>query len=80
MPQALLRTGPSGCREEADQRNWDRSPRLFNNATKQDRYRAPASVEPARPNMWASTAAAKGRCGATPINSHRTSNSTDILR
>jgi len=50
MPQALLRGGPYHCRAEADQRNWDRSPRLFNNATKQDRYRAPA--EPPRPNMW----------------------------
>jgi len=50
MPQALLRGGPYHCRAEADQRNWDRSPRLFNNATKQDRYKAPA--EPPRPNMW----------------------------
>ena len=52
MPQALLRNGSYHCRAEADQRNWDRSPRRFNNATKQDRYRAPPSVEPPRPR-WA---------------------------
>lgn len=51
MPQALLRDGAYHCRAEADQRNWDRSPRLFNNATKQDRYIAPPSVEPPRRNM-----------------------------
>lgn len=50
MPQALLRNGAYPCRAEADQRNWDRSPRLFNNATKQDRYMA--SVEPPRQNVW----------------------------
>jgi len=50
MPQALLRSGPYHCRAEADQRNWDRSSRLFNNATKQDRYKAPA--EPPRQNIW----------------------------
>jgi hypothetical protein len=49
MPKALLRNGAYHCRAEADQRNWDRSPRLFNNATKQDRYRAP--MEPPRPKM-----------------------------
>ena len=52
MPQALMRVGNYNCRAEADQRNWERSPRLFNNATKQDRYRAPASVEPPRQNIW----------------------------
>ena len=51
MPQALLRLGPYGCRAEADQKNWDRSPRLFNNATKQDRYFA-KGVEPPRQNIW----------------------------
>lgn len=50
MPQALLRAGPYHCRAEADQKNWDRSSRLFNNATKQDRYKAPA--EPPRQNFW----------------------------
>jgi hypothetical protein len=53
MPQALLRNGAYHCRAEADQKNWGRSPRLFNNATKQDRYRAPASVEPPRQDIWA---------------------------
>lgn len=61
MPQALLRAGAYKCREEADQRNWDRSPRLFNNATKQDRYRA--AMEPPRPNLWTSEA----RCEATQL-------------
>jgi hypothetical protein len=57
MPQALLRTGTYHCRAEADKRNWDRSPRMFNNTTKQDRYRAPA--EPPRQNMWVSDARCK---------------------
>ena len=51
MPQALLRAGTYHCRQQADQRNWDRSPRLFNNSTKQDRYRGP--TEPPRQNIWA---------------------------
>jgi hypothetical protein len=50
MPKALLRTGTYHCRSEADQKNWDRSPRLFNNATKQDRYVGP--TEPPRQNIW----------------------------
>ncbi len=62
MPQALLRTDTYQCRTEADQRNWDRSPRMFNNATKQDRYRAP--MEPPRQNMWGS----KERCNTTQLN------------
>ena len=49
-PQALLRAGTYHCRSEADKRNMERSPRLFNNSTKQDRYTAP--MEPPRPNMW----------------------------
>jgi len=61
MPQALLRAGAYKCREEADQRNWDRSPRLFNNATKQDRYKA--AMEPPRPNLWTS----EERCKATQL-------------
>jgi hypothetical protein len=52
MPQALLRKGAYHCREQADQANWDRSPRMFNNSTKQDRYKA--AMEPPRPNMWKS--------------------------
>ena len=77
MPQALLRVRPYGCRQEADQKNWDRSPRLFNNSTKQDRYRAPHSVEPGRPNMWSQNAA-KDRCSMTPINAHRMTITSDI--
>lgn len=38
-PQVLLRSGPYPCREEADLQNLSRSPALFNNATKQDRYK-----------------------------------------
>jgi hypothetical protein len=37
-PQALIRSGPYPCREEADKINLSRSPHLFNNATKQERY------------------------------------------
>ena len=51
MPQVLLRVGPYGCREQADEKNWERSPRLFNNSTKQDRYFA-KGVEPPRQNIW----------------------------
>lgn len=39
MPQAILRTGPYPCREEADGINMERSKKLFNNATKQDKYK-----------------------------------------
>lgn len=74
MPQALLRTGVYHCRGEADQANWDRSPRLFNNATKQDRYRAPPSVEPPRPNIWKDTQ----RCGSS-LDAHKTG-SCSMLR
>jgi hypothetical protein len=38
MPQALLRTDIYTCRSENDTKYFDRSPRLFNNPTKQDRY------------------------------------------
>ena len=50
MPQALLRAGTYHCRAEADEKNWSRSTRLFNNATKQDRYKGP--TEPPRQNIW----------------------------
>jgi hypothetical protein len=50
MPQALLRAGTYNCRTQADELNWSRSPRLFNNATKQDRYMGP--TEPPRQNIW----------------------------
>jgi hypothetical protein len=40
MPQALLRTDIYTCRSENDAKYFDRSPRLFNNPTKQDRYGA----------------------------------------
>ena len=40
MPQALLRTDIHTCRSENDSKYFDRSSRLFNNPTKQDRYGA----------------------------------------
>lgn len=38
MPSAVLREGPYECRDEADKANWQRSPRLFNNPTKNDKF------------------------------------------
>jgi hypothetical protein len=38
MPKALLRSAPYDCREQADRVSLNYSDRLFNNATKQDRY------------------------------------------
>lgn len=38
LPRVLLRDGPYPCREQADQVDWERSPNLFNNSTKQQRY------------------------------------------
>jgi len=63
MPQALLRAGTYHCRSQADQKNWDRSPRLFNNATKQDRYRGP--TEPPRQNIWSDQRRCEMSCGPT---------------
>jgi hypothetical protein len=40
MPQALLRTDIYTCRSENDTKYFERSGRLFNNPTKQDRYGA----------------------------------------
>jgi hypothetical protein len=40
MPQAVLREEIYACRSGDDKVNWDRSGRLFNNPTKQDRYGA----------------------------------------
>jgi hypothetical protein len=40
MPQAVLREDGYTCRTENDVANWNRSPRLFSNPTKQDRYGA----------------------------------------
>jgi hypothetical protein len=40
MPQALLRTDTYTCRSENDAAYFERSGRLFNNPTKQDRYGA----------------------------------------
>ncbi len=40
MPQALLRTDLYTCRTENDVKYFERSPRMFNNPTKQDRYGA----------------------------------------
>jgi len=70
MPQALLRSGPYDCRAQADKVNWERSTRLFNNTTKQDRYKAPPSVEKPRQNIWTSQL----RCTDTPLSTHKTAN------
>jgi hypothetical protein len=40
MPQALLRVDETTCRTENDKLYFERSNRLFNNTTKQDRYGA----------------------------------------
>ena len=40
MPQSVLRQDAYNCRTDNDVDNWNRSPRLFNNPTKQDRYGA----------------------------------------
>jgi len=39
MPRALLRAGPYPCRDEAERVDMGRSRELFNNATKQQRYK-----------------------------------------
>jgi hypothetical protein len=38
MPRVCMITKEYECRGADDKTNWDRSPRLFNNPTKQDRY------------------------------------------
>ena len=38
FPMACMRAGPYDCRVEVEQQAWSRSPRIFNNTTKQDRY------------------------------------------
>lgn len=38
FPKACMRTSEYDCRENAQKEAWARSPRPFNNATKQDRY------------------------------------------
>ena len=38
MPQAVLRQSDYYCRKQNDIVNWDRSPRLFSNPTKQDKW------------------------------------------
>lgn len=40
MPQAVLRESDYYCRKQNDVVNWDRSPRLFSNPTKQDKWGA----------------------------------------
>lgn len=40
MPQAVLREEPYACRAQDDRVNWENSPRLFNNPTKQDKWGA----------------------------------------
>lgn len=70
MPQALLRTTPYHCRANADQKNWNRSPLLFNNSTKQDRYTA--ALQPPRPNTWTDAR----RCGDMTVATKELSEAT----
>ena len=44
FPRVLLSSGPYDCRYEADTVNIDLSQRMFNNATKQDRYKLKGMV------------------------------------
>ena len=47
FPQALIRSGPYDCRQEADNYNLAQaSGFMFNNATKQDRYKSMGQVRP----------------------------------
>jgi hypothetical protein len=39
FPKVLLTAGPYDCRNDMDKQNVVLSDRLFNNATKQDRYK-----------------------------------------
>jgi hypothetical protein len=38
FPMACMRGSDYDCRQQEGQKAWERSPRLFNNTTKQDRY------------------------------------------
>lgn len=53
MPRALLRVGYYDCRQENDTSNWSRSPSLFNNATKQQRYNQAFATKQLKPNQAA---------------------------
>ena len=44
MPKVLISNGPYDCREKNDRRNIGLSTRMFNNTTKQDRYKLLGSV------------------------------------
>lgn len=85
MPAAVLREGPYDCREKADTTNWQRSPRLFNNPTKNDKFwdvRRSGAVNEAAPGTGTRFAKqgairpALGRAGAnilyeTPFTEHQ---------
>lgn len=45
FPKALMSSGPYPCRYENDVKNMGISDRLFNNATKQDKYKLKAEVD-----------------------------------
>jgi hypothetical protein len=62
-PKALLRSGPYECRALDDQFNVAQtSDYMFNNATKQDRYKLMKKpVKPASPNQQLQAAAEKAR-------------------
>ncbi len=44
-PSALMSAGPYPCRYENDTKNMGLSDRLFNNATKQDKYKLKKEVD-----------------------------------
>jgi hypothetical protein len=49
FPKACMRGSDYDCRVNAEKEAWERSPRLFNNTTKQDRY-AVSRPDLAKPN------------------------------
>jgi hypothetical protein len=53
FPKACMRTSDYDCRVDAEKEAWERSPRLFNNTTKQDRY-AVSRPDLAQPRLTAS--------------------------
>jgi len=53
FPKACMCTSDYDCRVDAEKEAWERSPRLFNNTTKQDRY-AVSRPDLAQPRLTAS--------------------------
>jgi hypothetical protein len=44
FPKVLITAGPYDCRNDLDKQNTGLSTRLFNNSTKQDRYKLKGKV------------------------------------